>query len=108
MNDYYRAMSNNQISITGDILNDEDRELGEIESVLTPLPGVKRLLPVSEGQSSSGVPSPVEPITVKIFCEGDIREAVYRRIQKEDWIMMEFLRERKSLENIFRELTISE
>jgi len=35
----------------------------------------------------------------------DIREDVYSVIKKNDWVLLEFYRETRTLENIFRELT---
>jgi len=46
-------------------------------------------------------------LNLRLSCAGkdDLRESIYRRIKQKDWILMEFHQERKSLENIFRELT---
>lgn len=40
-----------------------------------------------------------------LTCDGDRREAVYREIRRQDWMLLEFTRERQSLESTFRELT---
>jgi ABC-2 type transport system ATP-binding protein len=44
---------------------------------------------------------------LKLTCAGetDPREAVYNAIKQTDWLLMEFRRETRSLETIFRELT---
>jgi ABC-2 type transport system ATP-binding protein len=46
-------------------------------------------------------------LNVKIACRAnnDIREDIYRKIKKTDWILLELYQEAKTLENIFRELT---
>jgi ABC-2 type transport system ATP-binding protein len=48
-----------------------------------------------------------EMLSLRLTCAGDddLREPIYRRIKSKDWVLMEFHQERKSLENIFRELT---
>jgi len=44
---------------------------------------------------------------VKVTCstDKDLREDIYRKIKKTDWILLELFQEAKTLENIFRELT---
>ena len=48
-----------------------------------------------------------EMLSLKLTCMStdDLRGSIYRRIKMKDWVLMEFHQERKSLENIFRELT---
>jgi ABC-2 type transport system ATP-binding protein len=48
-----------------------------------------------------------EMLSLRLTCMStdDLRGSIYRRIKMKDWILMEFHQERKSLENIFRELT---
>ncbi|MBW1897610.1 MAG: ATP-binding cassette domain-containing protein, partial [Deltaproteobacteria bacterium] len=48
-----------------------------------------------------------EMLSLRLTCMStdDLRRSIYRRIKLKDWILMEFHQERKSLENIFRELT---
>ncbi|HUV07743.1 MAG TPA: ATP-binding cassette domain-containing protein [Spirochaetia bacterium] len=77
-------------------------EPGEVESHLTPLPGVIRISTASSGE----LPIAGQEQTVRVFCERDMREEIYRRIRETDWSIMEFLLEKKSLEHIFRELTL--
>jgi len=45
--------------------------------------------------------------SVSVTCntERDIREDIYGRIKKQDWILLEMTRDVKSLERIFGELT---
>jgi ABC-2 type transport system ATP-binding protein len=44
---------------------------------------------------------------IKLSCESpsDLRGEIYQRIKGTDWTLLEFHEEKKSLENIFRELT---
>jgi len=46
-------------------------------------------------------------LSLKLFCRTpeDVREEIYRTIKREDWVLLEFTRETRSLESIFRELT---
>lgn len=46
-------------------------------------------------------------LNIQIGCtaEGDVREDIYNVIKSNDWILLEYMREIKSLENIFRQLT---
>ena len=48
-----------------------------------------------------------EMLSLRLTCMStdDLRGSIYRRIKMKDWVLMEFHQERKSLENIFRELT---
>jgi len=45
---------------------------------------------------------------LELQCSGDLREPVYRRLRSTDWTVLEFLQQKKSLENVFRELTREE
>jgi len=48
-----------------------------------------------------------EMLSLRLTCMStdDLREPIYRKVKAKDWILMEFHQEKKSLENIFRELT---
>jgi ABC-2 type transport system ATP-binding protein len=52
-------------------------------------------------------PSSDDLLTVNIICKTgeDIRTQIYSAIKKEDWLLLEFYQQFRSLENIFRELT---
>jgi ABC-2 type transport system ATP-binding protein len=77
----------------------------EVESLLATIPGIGR---VSAAEPTEPI-SPFETLTrVQIDCKEDIRAEIYRRIREKQWILIELLKERKSLENIFRELTLAE
>lgn len=46
-----------------------------------------------------------DTLKIKLTCNSDIREAIYEKIKQTDWILIEFHKKTKTLENIFRELT---
>lgn len=64
--------------------------------------GVQKLAVPTDADTKSG------ELALQVFCEGDIRESIYARIKQTDWTIMEFGNERQSLEDTFRELTLSE
>ena len=41
-------------------------------------------------------------------CSSDIREQIYRRIKAQDWVLLEMTTERRSLEEVFQQLTLSQ
>ena len=69
-------------------------ELGSVEGV--------RITTLLKGGNEAG-----DTLDVKVICEGvgDMRGEIYRKIKETDWVLLEFHRETKTLENIFRELT---
>ncbi len=80
-------------------------EYSEIESYLSTIEGIDSII---QAQSTETIDSAVNPIRVQIDCLEDLRGEIYRRIKEKDWILLELQKERKSLENIFRELTLTE
>ncbi|MDR1894793.1 MAG: ABC transporter ATP-binding protein [Spirochaetales bacterium] len=70
----------------------------EVERALKPIPGV-----LSFEASASG-----DLFRARIQSASDIREELYRCIRAQDWILLEFSQEKKSLETIFAELTQGE
>jgi len=48
------------------------------------------------------------PLELKLTCRStsDIRGEIYRKIKKNDWVLLEFYQEAQNLETIFRELTL--
>lgn len=46
-----------------------------------------------------------EGILVKLGCKTDIRKEIYTMIKKTDWVLLEMIKQKQSLENIFREIT---
>ena len=74
----------------------------ELKDHLTSIPGVENVRRVGMGASNE------KPITVLLFSREDNRAEIYRSIKQKDWLLMEFVKERESLESIFRELTKEE
>jgi ABC-2 type transport system ATP-binding protein len=52
-------------------------------------------------------PGEEETVNLKLHCRssGDLRPEIYRQVRQSDCVLLEFLQETRSLENIFRELT---
>lgn len=71
------------------------------EAVEKELTGIQGVSGVKRGDPAN------QHLQVQISCKSatDIREDLYSRIKKTEWILMEFYQEKQSLENIFRELT---
>jgi ABC-2 type transport system ATP-binding protein len=69
-----------------------------VKKLLSPIDGVAK---IATSRSEAGA------ISFKLSChtEQDIRDEIYHRIKGQDWILVEFTQESKSLEKIFRELT---
>lgn len=69
---------------------------------------LKRNLGAIEGvREVQSFPGEEETVNVKLLCRstGDLRPEIYRRIKESECVLLEFLQETRSLENIFRELT---
>ncbi len=70
---------------------------------------VRRILQEVEGvhsvTSTNGEDSALLRVTVTSRTHEDIRPALYSAIKSTDWVLLEFDRETKTLETIFRELT---
>jgi ABC-2 type transport system ATP-binding protein len=47
-------------------------------------------------------------LSIKLTCgsDADVREAVYRAVKETDWTLTELYREKQTLENIFRQITL--
>ena len=74
----------------------------DVNKVLSEVPGVTKIIVPPDAAADS------DELELQIFCDGDLREALYSRIKSTDWVLMEFANERQSLEETFRELTLSE
>jgi ABC-2 type transport system ATP-binding protein len=79
--------------------------LTEIREALAPVPGVSSIKRVNGETGGSRRHSRGKPIAVHLFCREDIRADIYRALKQKDWIMLELVKERESLETIFRNLT---
>ncbi len=66
---------------------------------------VKKLLSSVEGIISLKTDKIGDETTVSLLCSRDRREEIYLKLKGTEWVLLEFLQERKSLEHIFRELT---
>ncbi|MFY9398610.1 MAG: ATP-binding cassette domain-containing protein [Desulfomonilia bacterium] len=77
-------------------------EPGEAQAALESVEGVLR---VERTESRAG-----DELRLKIFASSadGIMERIYARVRQTDWVMVEFTRESKSLEKIFRQLTREE
>ncbi len=78
---------------------------GEIESYLSSIAGIER---VTQVQATEPIGSSEIQTRVQIDCGEDPRAEIYRLVREKDWILIELQKEKKSLENIFREVTLSE
>lgn len=72
----------------------KDAPVGDVEKELPRISGVLAFS-LSEG----------EELRAEIKSMGDIREAVFRTAAKQNWVLLEMVQEKESLETIFRELT---
>ena len=77
-----------------------ETEMHEVERVFADVAGVQRIAPINEGDQSG--------VSVRVFCDGDLRSALYDKIRTQKWGLLEFTQERQSLEDTFRVLTQSE
>jgi ABC-2 type transport system ATP-binding protein len=69
---------------------------------------VKKVLGTIEGLEEISVKADIENILqVKITSSPavDLRSEIYRKIKETEWILLEFVQEPQTLENVFRELT---
>jgi len=69
-----------------------------VKSALGSVPGVRELLRKEAGPST---------LDIRLSCGGerDVRPAVYQIVKQQGWGLLEFRRESRTLEHIFRELT---
>ena len=66
---------------------------------------VLKVFEVLEGVSISKIDETKENIMVTLTAKEDQRANIYKLIKKENWILLEMVQEKKSLEHIFKELT---
>jgi ABC-2 type transport system ATP-binding protein len=87
------ASQENQITI---LLQQADPDA--LESTLGQMEGIKQFKTAS---------LPNDTIEVRITCRAttDLRASLYQKIKATDWILLEFVQQTQSLENIFRTLT---
>ena len=77
---------------------------GDVEAVKRLLSSIEGVSEIQQAGSDDGAR------LYRLLCRTphDIREKVYRKIKEQDWVLLEFHQEMKSLERIFRELTTEE
>ncbi len=73
----------------------------DFESVRSAFSSIREIGDVTRREESNGT------LNLCLSCKAgrDVRPDVYQVIKQNDWILVEFLRESRTLENIFRELT---
>jgi len=79
-------------------LSFSNADFAAVRAALSPIAGVAA---VGKGESGDGT------LAVNVTCKTgeDIRPQIYSAIKKQDWQLLEFHQQFRSLENIFRELT---
>jgi ABC-2 type transport system ATP-binding protein len=80
------------------ILAFRDIDFAAVQVVLSQVAGVAA---VEKTESPDGI------LAVNVTCKtkDDIRNQIYAAVKKQDWLLLEFYQQFRSLENIFRELT---
>ena len=73
-------------------------DLGQVSAVLGGVDGVRKVIQAAN-------PDPGNDVEVQVFSEDDIRPQLYQCVKGQDWLLTEFVHERQSLEDTFRELT---
>ncbi|MBN2430766.1 MAG: ATP-binding cassette domain-containing protein [Acidobacteria bacterium] len=73
-------------------------EFEAVQADLTTLPDVAQVAPAGQEEGR---------LSVDILCNtaDDIRGQIYARVKRQDWILLEFYQQTRTLESIFRELT---
>jgi len=79
----------------------QNADFPDVENELKKLSGISQV----QKQESTG-----PALNINLVCDSadDLRPVIYNSIKKKDWVMLEFGKENRSLENIFRELTLEE
>jgi ABC-2 type transport system ATP-binding protein len=80
------------------ILAFQNTDFAEVQKVLSQVEGVAAVEKTESGD---------DILAVNVTCRTreDIRNRIYAAIKKQDWLLLEFYQQFRSLENIFRELT---
>jgi ABC-2 type transport system ATP-binding protein len=73
--------------------------LADVRDILGRIDGVER---VEASSSDAG-----GALRVQITCGGDVRDRIYRHIKTQEWVLLEMTTERRSLEEVFQQLTLS-
>ncbi len=77
-------------------------DMESLKNTLRPIDGIKKIASVDSDKTSGKA-----NLEVNITCNTskDLREQIYQKIKQTDWVMLEFGKQTRSLENIFQELT---
>lgn len=78
-----------------------DAQFSEIQNYLSSIDDVRK---IEQVKGVDKVPNE-QPLSVRIFSHRDVRADVFKAIKVKHWILIEMVREQRSLENIFRQLT---
>jgi ABC-2 type transport system ATP-binding protein len=86
-------------------------DFAQAQAYLSGLPGVSKIsesgAEAEAGADSAAAESEKNQIHLLVQSNKDLRAEIYKLIKKKDWIIMELSRQQRSLENVFRELTLS-
>ena len=78
-----------------------EAEYEDVRRTVSGLPGVRDVQLLTNTEADA----PQTTVRVQLVCDRDLRPEIYRAIKQESWIVIEFTRERRSLETVFRSLT---
>ena len=97
------SAKNLKLSAGKDYLIKISLQNADFNTVREELRSVEGVTDISQSDDETGE----NILSVRIACRSasDIREAIYRKIKKTEWTLLNFHRETKTLEKIFRELT---
>ena len=85
------------LSVTLELKN---ADLEQARSSLESVPGVARVVPLEGAEEGN--------LLLRLECSGgeDPRERIYQSVKSRDWTLLQMSQEARSLENIFKELTL--
>jgi ABC-2 type transport system ATP-binding protein len=76
----------------------------QVQAALSSVDGVSRVEQVAPPEDGADT----NAIFAHAYCSGDLREPIFRKVVERNWVLIEFMRERRSLENVFQQLTLSQ
>jgi ABC-2 type transport system ATP-binding protein len=81
----------------------ENAELESAKRELHSIDGVAEVVPVDKEPGGKG-----DILHMRLTCRSssDLRGEIYRKIRRTDWILLELYQQKKTLEHVFRELTM--
>lgn len=78
----------------------DQSDFAEVRRQIENIPGIVQI------ENISAADSPFLDIKISVQSEADVRREIYQAIRRADWMLLEFRQETKTLEHIFRELTL--